>query len=114
MPGSSEKVLSLTRDQVRLEEQAAKSEVITVPRDGRDWSIGVIDVPSFYRDYQSLSSGAKDYASTTRDVKELIVELEKQGIDGLVIDLRDNGGGHLTDERRDSWRQNQPDGYELL
>ncbi len=97
LPGSSEKILSLTRDQVRLEEQAAKSEVITVPREGRDWSIGVIDVPSFYRDYQSLSSGAKDYASTTRDVKELIVELEQQGIDGLVIDLRDNGGGHLTE-----------------
>jgi carboxyl-terminal processing protease len=97
LPGSSEKILSLTRDQVRLEEQAAKSEVITVPRDGRDWSIGVIDVPSFYRDYQSLSSGDKDYASTTKDVKELIVELEKQGIDGLVIDLRDNGGGHLTE-----------------
>ena len=97
LPGSSEKILSLTRDQVRLEEQAAKSEIITIPRDGRDWSIGVIDVPSFYRDYQSLSSGAKDYASTTRDVKELIVELEKEGIDGLVIDLRDNGGGHLTE-----------------
>ena len=97
LPGSSEKILSLTRDQVRLEEQAAKSEVITVPRDGRDWSIGVIDVPSFYRDYQSLSNGDKDYASTTKDVKELIVALEKQGIDGLVIDLRDNGGGHLTE-----------------
>jgi carboxyl-terminal processing protease len=97
MPGSSEKILSLTRDQVRLEEQAAKSEIITVPRDGRDWSIGVIDVPSFYRDYQSLSNGAKDYASTTKDVKELITELEEQGIDGLVIDLRDNGGGHLTE-----------------
>jgi carboxyl-terminal processing protease len=97
LPGSTEKNLSLTRDQVRLEEQAAKSEVITVPREGRDWSIGVIDVPSFYRDYQSLSNGAKDYASTTRDVKKLIVGLEEQGIDGLVIDLRDNGGGHLTE-----------------
>ena len=97
LPGTSEKILSLTRDQVRLEEQAAKSEIVTIPRDGRDWSIGVIDVPSFYRDYQSLSSGAKDYASTTKDVKELIVDLEEQGIDGLVLDLRNNGGGHLTE-----------------
>ncbi len=97
LPGAEHKVLSLTRNQVRLEEQAAKSEIITVPRDGREWSIGVIDVPSFYRDYRALSSGDKNYTSTTKDVKRLIAELEQQGIDGLVLDLRDNGGGHLTE-----------------
>jgi len=97
LPGASEKVLSLTRNQVKLEEQAAKSQIVTVPRDGRDWSIGVIEVPSFYRDYRALSTGDKDYTSTTKDVKRLIGELEEQGIDGLVIDLRNNGGGHLTE-----------------
>ena len=97
LPGNSERVLQLNRGQVRLEEQAAKSEIITVPRDGRDWSIGVIDVPSFYRDYRALTNGDKDYASTTKDVKRLIGELEAEGIDGLIIDLRNNGGGHLTE-----------------
>ena len=97
LPGAEEKVLSLTRNQVKLEEQAAKSEIVTIPRDGRDWSIGVIEVPSFYRDYRALSNGDKDYTSTTKDVKRLIGELEEQGIDGLIIDLRDNGGGHLTE-----------------
>jgi carboxyl-terminal processing protease len=97
LPGESEKILSLTRGQVRLEEQAAKSDIITVPRDGREWSIGVIEVPSFYRDYRALSNGDKNYTSTTKDVKRLIGELEEQGIDGLVIDLRNNGGGHLTE-----------------
>lgn len=97
LPGVSNKELRLVRGQVKLEEQAAKSNVITVPRDGRDWSIGVIEVPSFYRDYQALSNGDKNYTSTTRDVKRLIGELEEQGIDGLIIDLRDNGGGHLTE-----------------
>jgi carboxyl-terminal processing protease len=97
LPGNSEKVLQLSRGQVRLEEQAAKSEIVTIPRDGRDWSIGVIDVPSFYRDYRALTNGDKDYASTTKDVKRLIGELEAQGIDGLIIDLRNNGGGHLTE-----------------
>lgn len=97
MPGGKEKVVSLVRNQVKLEEQAAKSNLITVPRDGRDWKVGVIEVPSFYRDYRALSTGDKNYTSTTRDVKRLIGELEEKGIDGLVIDLRDNGGGHLTE-----------------
>ncbi|MDJ0760763.1 MAG: carboxy terminal-processing peptidase [Woeseiaceae bacterium] len=97
LPGSGEKILSLTRDQVKLEERAAKSEIINVPRDGRDWKIGVIEVPSFYRDYRALSKGDKNFTSTTRDVKRLIEELEESGIDGLVLDLRNNGGGHLTE-----------------
>ena len=97
LPGAEEKILTLTRNQVKLEEQAAKSEIVTVPRDGRDWSIGVIDVPSFYRDYRALSTGDKNYTRTTKDVKRLIGELEEQGIDGLIVDLRNNGGGHLTE-----------------
>ncbi|MGB5247594.1 MAG: carboxy terminal-processing peptidase [Woeseia sp.] len=97
LPGTAEKTLDLTRGQVKLEEQAAKSSIVTVPRDGREWRIGVIDVPSFYRDYEALSSGDKNFTSTTKDVKRLIGELEEQGIDGLVIDLRNNGGGHLTE-----------------
>ncbi len=97
LPGSPKKFVDLTRGQVKLEEQAAKSEIIKVPRDGREWSIGVIDVPSFYRDYPALSRGDKDFTSTTKDVRRLIGELESEGIDGLVIDLRGNGGGHLTE-----------------
>ena len=97
LPGSPKKFISLTRGQVKLEEQAAKSDIVEIQRDGRTWSIGVIDVPSFYRDYRALSNGDKDYTSTTKDVKRLIAELEDQGIDGLVIDLRGNGGGHLTE-----------------
>ncbi len=97
LPGDSEKVISLTRGQVKLEEQAAKSDIIKVPRDGREWSIGIIEVPSFYRDIRAQGSGDKDFTSTTKDVKRLIAELEKQGIDGLIIDLRNNGGGHLTE-----------------
>ncbi len=97
LPGSPKKFIDLTRGQVKLEEQAAKSEIMTVPREGREWRIGVIDVPSFYRDYPALSRGDKDFTSTTKDVRRLIGELEKEGIDGLVIDLRGNGGGHLTE-----------------
>jgi len=97
LPGSGERVIALTRGQVKLEEQAAQSDIVTIPNEGREWRIGVIEVPSFYRDYRALSSGDKDFTSTTRDVKRLIGELEEEGIDGLVMDLRGNGGGHLTE-----------------
>ncbi len=97
VPGSPKEVIALTRGAVKLEEQAAKSKVIKVPREGREWSIGVIEVPGFYRDYRALNSGDTDFTSVTRDVKRLIGELEEDGIDGLVIDMRGNGGGHLTE-----------------
>ena len=97
VPGSPKQIIELTRGAVKLEEQAAKSEVIKVPREGREWSIGVIEVPGFYRDYRALNSGDTNFTSVTKDVKRLIGELEEQGIDGLVIDMRGNGGGHLTE-----------------
>jgi len=97
IPGSGEKEIILSRGQVKLEEQAAKSSIIEVPRNGRSWRVGVIEVPSFYRDYRALSNGDKNYTSTTKDVRRLIGELEAEGIDGLVMDLRGNGGGHLTE-----------------
>lgn len=97
VPGSPKEIIELTRGAVKLEEQAAKSDVIKVPREGREWSIGVIEVPGFYRDYRALNSGDTNFTSVTKDVKRLIGELEEQGIDGLVIDMRGNGGGHLTE-----------------
>ena len=96
-PGTPEQILPLVRDQVRLEEQAAKSSVIEVPNDDASYRIGVIDVPSFYQDYAARTRGDEDYTSTTRDVERLVGELTEQGIDGLVIDLRQNGGGHLSE-----------------
>lgn len=97
IPGTPKEIISLTRGAVKLEEQAAKSDIINVPRDGRVWSIGIIEVPGFYRDYRALTSGDANYTSVTKDVKRLIVELEDRGIDGLIIDMRGNGGGHLTE-----------------
>ncbi len=97
LPGADEYILDLTRDKVKLEEQAAASERIQIERDGRTHHIGVISVPSFYQDYDARSRGEEDYVSTTRDVRRLITELEDEGIDGLVIDLRGNGGGHLSE-----------------
>ena len=97
LPGSDQYILDLVRDKIKLEEQAASSERIEIERDGKTRHIGVISVPSFYQDYDARSRGDDDYVSTTRDVKRLIDELQAEGIDGLVVDLRGNGGGHLTE-----------------
>lgn len=89
--------ISLVRDKIKLEEQAAKKELIKVDKGNKQYRIGVITIPTFYMDFEEAQKGNPDYRSTTRDVKELIRALEKEGMDGLVIDLRYNGGGSLTE-----------------
>lgn len=96
-PGTGEKTLEFVRNKVTLEAQAAKKDVRKVQRGDRELSVGVITVPSFYQDFDARSAGDKEYKSTTRDVRKLIDELKAQGIDGLVVDLRGNGGGHLSE-----------------
>jgi carboxyl-terminal processing protease len=97
-PGSPGKVVELTRGKVTLEGQAAKKERRLITRNGKQLSIGVINVPSFYRDVDEESKGGDDYRSTTRDVAKLIEELRKEGpLDGLILDLRGDGGGFLPE-----------------
>ena len=96
-PGEPEKIIDLTRDQIKLEESAAKSEIIETERNEEKYKIGVIDIPSFYRDYRALKSGDEEFTSTSSDVKRLLNNLNNENIDALIIDLRNNGGGHLTE-----------------
>ena len=96
-PGETENIIELTREQIKLEESAAKSKIIETKREKEKFKIGVIDIPSFYRDFRALKSGDEEFTSTTSDVKRLLGNLENDNIDALVIDLRNNGGGHLTE-----------------
>ena len=96
-PGSAEQFVSFTRNKVTLEAQAAQKSLHKTRRGDRELSIGVIEVPSFYQDYQARSAGDAEYRSTTRDVRRLIGELEAAGAEALVVDLRNNGGGHLSE-----------------
>ena len=96
-PGETENIIELTREQIKLEESAAKSKIIETQREKEQFKIGVIDIPSFYRDFRALKSGDEEFTSTTSDVKRLLGNLENDNIDALVIDLRNNGGGHLTE-----------------
>ncbi len=97
-PGSPEKIIELVRDKVKLEEQASKKELLEIPFNGKNYRIGVINVPSFYQDFAARSRGEQEYTSTSRDVARLIEEFKAEGgVDGIVMDLRANGGGHLSE-----------------
>jgi carboxyl-terminal processing protease len=87
--------ISIVRDKVKLEEQAAKSEVLELYYDGALHKIGVIDIPAFYADFEAQQRGDPNYRSTTRDVARLLAELQEQQVEGVIIDLRENGGGSL-------------------
>ena len=92
---SSAQTISITRDTVKLEDQSAKKEIIELSYNEREYKIGVIDLPTFYFDFEAASRGEEDFKSSTRDVKILLEELKEEGVDGVVVDLRNNGGGSL-------------------
>jgi carboxyl-terminal processing protease len=96
-PGTPEKSLQFTRNKVTLEAQAAQKELRTLKRGDKEIKVGVINVPAFYQDVEAQNAGDKNFRSTTRDVRRLINELKAEKIDGLVLDLRGNGGGYLPE-----------------
>jgi carboxyl-terminal processing protease len=96
-PGSPEKKLEFIRNKITLEAQAAHKDVRSINRDGHTYKIGVVTVPGFYQDIAAQSAGDENYRSTTRDVRKLLNELKAEKIDGLVLDLRNDGGGYLPE-----------------
>lgn len=90
-------IISIVREKVRLEEQAAKSEILEVPVNDSKFRFGVIKVPTFYMDFEAYRQRDPDFKSTTRDVQKLLIELHQQHVDGIILDLRDNGGGSLLE-----------------
>jgi len=93
----SSRVIRIKRDTVKLEEQAAQKKVFTLESELGDVRIGVLEIPTFYVDFNAVRRGEKNFRSTTRDVSRLIEELKVEGVDGLVVDLRSNGGGSLQE-----------------
>ncbi|KAF1708116.1 tail-specific protease [Pseudoxanthomonas kalamensis DSM 18571] len=89
----------ITRQKVKLEEQAAKAETITLPAEGDapQRQIGVIKLPAFYQDFAARRKNPNDYNSATRDVARLLAQFKTDGVDGVVLDLRNNGGGSLDE-----------------
>lgn len=93
------RVVQITRNTVKLEDQSAKAEVIEIEQFGATQKIGVIDVPAFYVDLAAYARGDSNFRSTTRDVRRLLSELKEEDVAGIIIDLRDNTGGGLDEAR---------------
>ncbi len=97
-PDGKHVLIAITRKKVSIEEQAAKSSVIEIgDGDAAARRIGVISLPTFYEDFEARRRGDKDYKSATRDVARLLGELKRQNVDGVLVDLRNNGGGSLSE-----------------
>ncbi|MBB3962979.1 carboxy terminal-processing peptidase [Rhizobium metallidurans] len=91
------RIISLVRDKISLEKQAAKKTVLPVKDGDITRNIGVITLPAFYEDFEARRKGEKDYRSASRDVANLLTELKQDNVDGVLIDLRNNGGGSLAE-----------------
>ena len=89
------KVIEIKRDLVKLEDQAAKKQIIEVNDLEKSYKFGVIDLPAFYMDFEGYQKNRFNYRSATRDVKKLIKEIDNENSDGVILDLRGNGGGSL-------------------
>ncbi len=89
--------IKIVREKIKLEDQAAKKKIIEIEQDGVKHRLGVIEVPTFYADYEGKSKGEKDYKSTNRDVRKLLEELKDEKVEGVIVDLRNNGGGSLQE-----------------
>lgn len=96
-PDGKHKVITLVRDKISLEQQAARKSVIEVNQAGVSRRVGVISLPAFYHDYDARRKGAQDFKSATRDVIRLLDELKQDRVDGVLVDLRNNGGGSLEE-----------------
>ncbi len=92
---SNTKEIEIIRNLVKLEDQAAEKKVINVDRDNRTFKIGVIELPAFYFDFEAYQKRDYNYRSSSKDVKKLLRELNQENIEGLILDLRNNGGGSL-------------------
>jgi carboxyl-terminal processing protease len=88
--------ITIVRDKIKLENQVPYAEIKEVYRDGNQYKVGIITIPSFYLNFEAMRNGEEDYGSTTRDVKAILDSI-KTKVDGIVIDLRSNGGGSLQE-----------------
>ncbi len=91
------KMIPIVRNKVQLKEQGASKRILELERNGSIFTLGIIDLPSFYLDFRGMQKREANYRSTSRDVAKILEELQEANVDGIIVDLRDNGGGSLLE-----------------
>jgi carboxyl-terminal processing protease len=92
---SNTKTITIVRDKVKLEDKSAQSKILEIDMNGEVFKLGVIEIPAFYMDFEAYRARDPEFKSTTRDVYNLVEELTEANVNGIVLDLRNNGGGSL-------------------
>ena len=92
----STKLVTLKREEIKLEDRAAKSEIININNN----KIGIIDLPSFYIDFNEYQNRVRDYRSSSNDVKKILTDFNASNVDAVILDLRNNGGGALIEANK--------------
>ena len=105
IPGDAEdnsvrKIVEIEREIVELEDRAAKSKIYSLNKNGSEYKIGIIDLPSFYLDFEAWQARDPSYKSSSKDVKNILDEFKKQSVDAVLVDLRNNSGGALTEANK--------------
>ena len=94
---NTRKLVTLTREEIKLEDRAAKSKIIETKEGNK---IGIIDLPSFYIDFNAYQNRDSDYRSSSNDVEDILKNFNIEGVDAVILDLRNNGGGALIEANK--------------
>ena len=90
----------ITREIVELKEREAKSKIVNISRENKDYKIGIIDLPSFYIDFQAWQEKDPNYKSSSKDVKKILSQFNADDVDAVILDLRNNSGGALSEANK--------------
>ena len=97
---SNRKIVNLVREEIKLEDRAAKSSIHSISILDQEYKIGIIDLPTFYIDFEAYRKRDPDYKSSSSDVKKILKEFNKESVDAVIVDLRSNSGGSLLEANK--------------
>ncbi len=100
LESSERKFVTLVREEVQLEEQAAKSKIISIDSESRNYKVGIIELPAFYIDFNAWRERDPNFRSSSRDVEDILKSFNKNDVDAVLVDLRGNSGGSLYEANK--------------